>query len=81
MNTASKIRATRLLLITAILTGLVLGLVGLFIGLGVPGLIISTAGWAIVIAGVVWLVSSLNQRSTAESRSASWRPGDGDAPQ
>ncbi len=75
MNTASKVRATRLLLFTAILTGLVLGLVGLFIGLGVPGIVISVLGWALVIAGIVWLVS-LNRRPTVESRSGSWRPGD-----
>lgn len=81
MNATSKIRATRSLLLAAILAGLALGLFGAFIGLGVPGLIASALGWALAIAGIVWLVVSSKQRSAAASRPGSWRPGDGDAHQ
>lgn len=59
-----------------IIVGLALGLFGLFIGIGIPGTIISLAGWAAVIAGIIWLITNYNQRSAAHSRPGSWRPGD-----
>lgn len=76
MNPASKVHATRRTLVVIIIVGLVLGLFGLFIGLNIPGTIISFAGWAAVIAGVIWLIISYTQRSAAQSRPGSWRPGD-----
>lgn len=63
-----------------IVVGLALGLFGLFVGIGIPGIIISFAGWAAVVAGVIWLIISYTQRSAAHSRPNSWRPGDNNTP-
>lgn len=76
MNPEAKIKSTRRLLVAVILTGLVLGVFGALIGMGIPGLIISIAGWIAVIAGIAWLLTTHLQRSTAASRPGSWRPGD-----
>lgn len=76
MNAESKIRATRKALLMTILGGLALGLFGVFIGVSIPGLIVSVMGWLLVIAGLIWLVVSLTRRSTAVSGTGPWRPGD-----
>jgi uncharacterized membrane protein len=76
MNPASTVHATRRTLVVIIIVGLVLGLFGLFIGIGIPGAVMSFAGWAVVIAGIIWLIISYTQRSAAHSRPSSWRPGD-----
>lgn len=79
MTPAFTIRATRRTLVVIIVIGLMLGLFGLFIGIGIPGTIITFAGWAAVIAGIVWLIMGYSQQSAAQSRPGSWRPGDSDA--
>ena len=80
MNPESKVRATRRLLLAVIFTGLVLGAVGALIGMGIPGLIVSIAGWIAVVAGIAWLLVNHLQRSAAASRPGSWRPGDDETP-
>ncbi len=76
MNAEAQVQKSRRLVIVAIVVGLGLGLVGLFVGMSIPGLVMTVAGWAVVIAGIVWLITRHSQRSSAASRPASWRPGD-----
>ncbi|MCR2793849.1 hypothetical protein NQ156_12315 [Microbacterium sp. zg.Y625] len=77
MNAEAHVQKTRRLVIAAIVVGLGLGLVGLFVGTSIPGLVMTVAGWAVVIAGIAWLITRHSQRSSAASRAGSWRPGDG----
>ncbi len=77
MNPANRIRATRSVLLAVILGGLALAVFGIFVGMGVPGLIVSVLGWLAAIVGIVWLVVHLTRRST--SHTGPWRPGDADA--
>ncbi|WP_342022759.1 hypothetical protein AAE021_12995 [Arthrobacter citreus] len=79
MNPEAKIRSTRRLMFAVIIAGLTLGVVGVFIGMGIPGLIVSFTGWIAVVAGIAWILTAHHQRSAAASRAGSWRPGD-DAP-
>ncbi|MCR2825187.1 hypothetical protein [Microbacterium sp. zg.Y909] len=76
MNAEANVRKTRRLVIAAVVVGLGLAVVGLFVGMNIPGLVISVAGWAAAIAGIVWLLTRRSQWSTAASRAGSWRPGD-----
>lgn len=80
MNANASIRATRNWLKGAIAVGCALGIFGLLVGMNIPGLIASAVGWALVIAGIVWLVTSRRQQASAASRAQSWRPGDEDSP-
>lgn len=78
MTTASKVRATRTTLLALIIIGLALGVFGAVVGIGVPGIIISVAGWAAVIAGIVWLLVRRTERPRPTPRTQPWRPADGD---
>jgi hypothetical protein len=78
MKPSTQIRTTRKLIFAAILAGLVLAGLGLFVGANIPGLVASTVGWVVVIMGIVWLVTSQRQRPSGASPANSWRPGDED---
>ncbi|MCW2163724.1 hypothetical protein B0I12_000850 [Microbacterium hydrothermale] len=76
MTTATSIRTARGLLIGAVALGLALFGVSLAIGASIPGLIAGAAGWALVLAAIVWLLVRRRQRAVAAARPTSWRPGD-----
>ncbi len=76
MTASTTIRTTRGLLVTAAALGLVLVGVSLVIGASIPGLIAGAAGWALVLAAIVWLLMRRRQRAEAAARPTSWRPGD-----
>ncbi|MCR2801619.1 hypothetical protein QNO21_03465 [Microbacterium sp. zg-Y818] len=76
MNAEAQVQKTRRLVIAAIVAGIVLAVIGLLVGMNIPGLVMSVAGWSAVIAGLVWLFTAQSQRSAATSRAGSWRPGD-----
>jgi len=80
MKTSASIRATRNWLKVAIGVGLALGFVGLFVGMNIPGVVASAVGWALVIAGIAWLVNNRRQHTSSASRAENWRPGDEDSP-
>ena len=80
MKTTASIRATRNWLKGAIAFGFALGIVGLFVGMNIPGMVAGTVGWALVIACIVWLVNNRRQYASSASRAQNWRPGDEDSP-
>lgn len=47
-----------------------------FIGMGLPGFIITVAGWIALIASLVGFLVVIVQKSNAASRTTSWRPAD-----
>ncbi len=80
MRTSQSIRTVRTALAVTIAVGLALAVFGLLVGMNIPGLIASVAGWTLVIAGIAWLIINWSQRSSAASRTQTWRPGDESTP-
>ena len=76
MTTSAKIRTARTTLLILAAFGICLVAFAALVGVGLPGFIISVAGWAALIAGLVGLVVVLIQKSNAASRTNSWRPAD-----
>lgn len=76
MTASTAIRRVRGLLVCAAVLGLVLVGVSLVIGASIPGLIAGAAGWALVLAAIIWLLVRRRQRAAAAARPTSWRPGD-----
>jgi len=80
MKTSASIHVIRNWLKGAITVGLALGIVGLFVGMNIPGMVAGAVGWALVIACIVWLVNNRRQYASSASRAQNWRPGDEDSP-
>ncbi|MGO1410636.1 MAG: hypothetical protein ACTHU7_04300, partial [Microbacterium sp.] len=78
MTTSTKIRNTRTLLLILLILGIFLVVFAALVGLGLPGFIISVAGWIALIVGLVGFVAMLIQKSNAASRTNAWRPADKD---
>jgi hypothetical protein len=76
MNASVKIRSLRLLLLAFVLVGIALTFYGLFIGVGLPSLIVSVAGLILGIVGIIWFVLTLIRQSRGGPRTDTWRPGD-----
>jgi len=73
MNAQTKIHLTRTMLLIALIAGVILGVVGIAIGIGIPGLFVSVAGWVIVLTA---LVKIMRRSPTYHARP--WRPADRD---
>ena len=76
MNTSTKIRTGRTALLIILALGVCLVLFAALIGVGLPGLIVSVAGWIALIVGLIGLVTIVIQKSRAASRANPWRPAD-----
>ncbi|WP_443448785.1 hypothetical protein [Glutamicibacter ardleyensis] len=60
----------------AMILGICLVAFAAFVGVGLPGFIISVVGWVALIAGLIGFVIVLVQKSNAATRANSWRPAD-----
>ncbi|MGP4996095.1 hypothetical protein ACTXJE_19045 [Glutamicibacter ardleyensis] len=76
MTTSTKIRTARKALMLAMILGICLVAFAAFVGVGLPGFIISVVGWVALIAGLIGFVIVLVQKSNAATRANSWRPAD-----
>lgn len=76
MTASTKIRTARNVLLNLLLLGICLVVFAALIGVGLPGFIITVAGWIALIASLVGFVVVLVQKSNAASRANSWRPAD-----
>ncbi|AZT94202.1 MULTISPECIES: hypothetical protein [Micrococcales] len=76
MTPSTRIRTARKVLLVALALGICMVVFAAFIGLGLPGFIISVAGWIALIASLIGFIVVLVQKSTAASRANSWRPAD-----
>lgn len=76
MTSSTKIRTARNVLLNLLLLGICLVVFAALIGVGLPGFIITVAGWIALIASLVGFVVVLVQKSNAASRANSWRPAD-----
>lgn len=76
MTASTKIRTAKNVLLNLLLLGICLVVFAALIGVGLPGFIITVAGWIALIASLVGFVVVLVQKSNAASRANSWRPAD-----
>ncbi|TYD00439.1 hypothetical protein FQ377_03055 [Arthrobacter echini] len=83
MNAARSVRTTRALLLTVVLACFCLTVFGVFVGMGIAGLIAGLAGQVAVavtvVVGVIFLFVKLTQQ-TRTAQAGPWRPAEGDAP-
>ena len=78
MVTKTKIQITRTALLAILIVGLALGIFGLMVGIGLPGLILSVIGWIAFIIAVVWLIVRALNSPAGPFQATPWRPGDKD---
>ncbi|MGH3654911.1 hypothetical protein [Glutamicibacter sp.] len=78
MDTTSRIHFTRKALAALLVAGIALALFAVFIGAGLPALIMGIAATIALLACLVGLIVLLLQKSRAESRNTRWRPTNGE---
>ncbi|MGP5257921.1 hypothetical protein [Glutamicibacter ardleyensis] len=76
MTTSTRIRTARKVFLVALVLGICMVVFAAFIGLGLPGFIISVTGWIALIASLIGFAVVFVQKSTAASRANPWRPAD-----
>ncbi|MFC5928411.1 hypothetical protein D6T64_20540 [Cryobacterium melibiosiphilum] len=78
MNTVTKIRTVRRVLLILVAGGICLLVYALFIGWGLASVIAGVAGSIALVVGLIGLIVFAIQKFTAASRGGSWRPADDD---
>lgn len=78
MDATSRIQFTRKALAALLVAGIALALFAVFIGAGLPALIMGMAATIALLACLAGLVIMLLQKSRADSRNTRWRPTNGE---